>query len=117
MTKRYALVLDASGSMGGIVDDARNLANATIKNIFAKEPKAEITVIVFRTGNINVVAKNAKLGFVVTAAHYTAHGGTPLFKSVLTAIEEIDTTKRGTTFTVITITDGGETDDVGGVGR
>lgn len=107
MKKRYALVLDASGSMAGIINDARNLANETIRNIFASESEAEVTVITFSSGQIDVLARNVSKKFTV-GQEYQAGGGTPLFKAVVRAVDEIAT--RGGLYTVVTITDGQDTD-------
>lgn len=111
MKRRFAVVLDASGSMSGIIGEAQSLGNETIKRILKDDPKAEITVITFESGNIAVLATNVNASFKLDATNYRAGGGMPLYDAVLTAIDTIASSSRGLTFTVITVTDGQNTDN------
>ena len=116
------LILDESGSMSAIYQEALTGVNETLQTIrMAKEENPEqehfVTLVAFDTGHYNEIYKGtpAVKAIDITSTQYRPMGGTPLFDAMGRAITELrshleylDTNMNDTTVLVTVITDGYE---------
>lgn len=117
LVNHIALVIDESGSMGGIRSETHNQINNLLRTIShnAKVTGQKTTVTIVRLGSSRgnvytqckfVDSNNAEFN------DYNPYGSTPLFQALSEAIDTLegspDSSKKNVSFLVMTITDGEE---------
>lgn len=116
LKNRIAIVLDGSGSMDCIRAQAVQVVNDTLETIQREAsqggPQDETLVSLFCFNNYGVHEvfknQNSKGLTAFGISQYAPDGGTPLYDSVMKAIDSINTSDAETSFVVLAITDGCE---------
>lgn len=114
LINRFALVLDASGSMSGLIPAARAAANKNIQAIRdSKGQAAYLTVVKFGDPLVDFLYEDRPVvaqSIPQIGLEYRSHGGTPLRDAVGAAVESMsrNTDSPETSYVVIAITDGQE---------
>lgn len=116
LINRFALVVDASGSMQHLIPAARDAFNKNIDAIKAVVPGQQNYLTVVEFGvlapnqiRIDYANRSADLATKLGSEYY-ARGGTPLRDAVGTAVESLSLNQDTpeTSYVVITVTDGEE---------
>lgn len=112
MRNRFALLLDKSGSMNNIWDEAVATFNNNCDSISsAKDQDSEVSLYYFGDSSIIEVLKRAdvsKLKKLDSRKHWPS-GGTPLYDATAHAIEQLEDNDPDTSKIVMVLTDGEDT--------
>ena len=104
------ILLDRSGSMANMADDAIGAFNDYRQRLAEDQPDARLSLTIFDGNSIDTIVNDVVVGDVplLTRDTYQPRGSTPLYDSITHAVGLLDAVSQGRKALVI-LTDGGDT--------